>query len=728
LTGVILFNRLVIEFMARLLSYLMNFYFRRSCLRKAAWSVIGLVLFAPVAALVFQNSRVSTYPVGWERSFQLSSFNVVARNAAAASQDNFIAVVYEGISGKGREIYASFSFNAGASVLPSLKVADASSKTELNPHVAIARSGAVSVMWQGYVDGESATRIFYSTSKDFGATWTAPRKLILGKQTEMLPRIYYDDRNVLHLFYHGSVDGNINLFHAESPDGVDFTTTGSLIRLSGSVRGAFFPSICLSGEDFHIVWQGKEEDFSDELFFIKSSNYGRSWSSKKRITGSAGNNEVPAVAKYGNVLYVVYQNNDEKNWAIKMIRSNDRGRTWEAVPLKVSTTVANCYSPAVGIFGTDLLIVWYDTRAAGGTIYSRKYSIKDDAFMPEVPVSDTPQGSKNPAILVLSNRSFLFWEGKNVIMAKQTDVSAEPPRVYSDTNPEGRWSRLPYVMMRWYPPADESGIAGYAAIMNDQPDFNPTVVNLKPEVTRQRITDLSDGVSYFHIRAVDNAGNYSRTIHYKLQLAINPMPEPSIASATHEQGKPNRSPAPSFTWSLGGMERVKGFVYGLSRDTIRMPDHFTTDMNVQLKGKGLEDGNYFFSVAAVDKSNQPGRVSTYAFIVGGRENADPDYYKKVAKEERKFERRYAFAPAPVRAGIARPPKVTINPPAERSPYVYYTERIMGKLSSRLGFMSVAFFGLAIAATTLGYGKRIRFYVYLFLFNISVAYRLFLKKN
>jgi hypothetical protein len=295
------------------------------------------------------------------------------------------------------------------------------------------------------------------------------------------------------------------------------------------------------------------------------------------------------------------------------------------------------------------------------------------------------------------------------------------------------------------------------------------------------------------------------------------MPEPTIASPTHLHGKPNRSSAPEFAWKIDGMERVKGFVYGLSRDAIALPKHFTMDTDVQFKG--LPEGNYFFSVAAVDKSNRVGRVATYDFIVGAGRTG-PDYYKKIAEAEKRFEKRYEYIRPPVSGAVARAPyvlirfpfntrkpygkgsfkaiiicrnispdliagysvyvggekrkisdlintreavidvrnlksgeyyigvkckysaaeggsagyrwtgpylaRITIELPAERSPYVRYVELAMGRLSTRLGFMSVALFGLAVAATTIGYGRRIRFYFRLLLFKMRQAFRLLFK--
>ena len=796
----------------RYISSILNLYFRYSFFSKAAWFLCALLIFTIGAAILFQNNSVLTYPVGWERSIQVSPFKVVAQNVSVDSMDDFIAVVYEGRAGGGQGVYVSLSFNAGITFLPSVKIAEAASQTVLKPVVAIAPNGTVSVVWDSYVESESTNRIFYSSSKDFGANWTAPRPLNLGKEKEMLPRLYYDERNVLHLFYHGSVDKNINIYHAESDGGDDFKTTGSLI-LRASMRGEFLPSICISGKNFYIVWQGMEENLTDKLFFVRSSNYGRSWTSPQLIAASTGNNEVPSVVMYDGILYVAYRNKDEKNWSIKMIKSLDEGWSWERVPLLVSTTPANCNSPTIGVAGGDLMILWYDNRSGRDKIYARKFSIKDNAFMKEDEVSEAQYESKHPVVLPKGKKFFVFWEEKNVIMAKQTDVSADPPAVYSDTNPEGKWSRFPYVDVRWKPPRDESGIAGYSIAMNKQPDFNPLpITNISANITNRRFTDVSDGVSYFHIRSVDNAGNFSRTVHYRLLISANPLPEPIIISATHQLGKPSQSHAAAFSWQVTDMERVKGFNYSLSKDTIKAPDQFTRDIKAQFNN--LEEGNYFFNVAAVDKTNQTSRVSSYAFIVGS--SADPDFYKRIAIQEEKFEKRQydlgyekghiVQAPAVtiqfpfdtrteygkdsfkavivssninpgsiagysvyidrerqevsdrvntkgpvievqdlhsgeyyigVKCKYARVvngatayfwtkpyiARITIDIPSERSPVVYYAQRLMGKFSARFGFISLTFFGLSLVATTLGFGKRLRFYAQMLLFRIKILFRL-----
>lgn len=650
--------------MTRLVSYIVDLYFRITFFRQVIWSLFAFTVFALAAALVFQNRRVSLNPVGWEKSYQVSPFNIAARDVSLASQGGIVIAVYDGTAGGARGIYASISFDGGGTFQPPIRVAEGRTNMAMNPRAAISTEGRMVVAWHSYVEEEATNRIYYSTSTDLGASWTASKKIDLGNDMEMLPRIYSDERNKLHLFYHGSTGDVINLYHAYSDDGEKFKTTGSLVRLTSNMRGAFFPSIYFgNGGNIFMVWQGKEEDFSDDLYFIKSSNYGSSWSSKKRITSSTGNNEAPTIILQGTTLYVVYQNNDQKNWSIKMIRGINYGGSWDEKPRDISTTMASCYSPAIGISGGDLMMLWYDTRDGRAKIFSRKYSLTDATLSAETEVSEARYESKYPTVLSQGRRFIVFWEERNVIMAKQTDIYAEPPVVYSATNPEGRWSRLPYAVVEWKPAADESGVAGYAVMTNDLPDFNPSVVNVKTNQTAQKIIDVREGVSYFHIRTVDGAGNYSRTAHYRLQISINPLTSPTIVSSTHQQGKATEIRSPAFNWAIDDTERVKGFVYNLSKDAIHAPDHFTTDFKTQFDD--LDEGYYFFSVAAVDKTNQLSKVATYDFVIGPAGQVDPDYYRRIAEEQKKFQKRQIFE----KEGAPPEPTVVIRFPFdERKSY------------------------------------------------------------
>src|SRR4030043_58873 len=118
--------------MKRLLSYMMNLYFRFAFFRKGLWWIFVLAVFAVAAALIFQNSRVSTNPVGWEKGFQVSSYNIVARDMSVASRGDVVVTAYEGLAGGAPGIYASISFNGGGGLLPPPRGGAVAAKT--TPH------------------------------------------------------------------------------------------------------------------------------------------------------------------------------------------------------------------------------------------------------------------------------------------------------------------------------------------------------------------------------------------------------------------------------------------------------------------------------------------------------------------------------------------------------------------------------------------------------------------
>jgi hypothetical protein len=449
---------------------------------------------------------------------------------------------------------------------------------------------------------------------------------------ELLPQIFYDDRNALHLFYHGYHRNFFNLFHVASDDEKTFGDPESLADVS-NLRGAFFPSVYLAGGNIFIAWQGKGELYgvlSDDLFFITSSNYGRSWSSPKRITASTANDAEPSIILYGDTVYCVYQNNDEKNWSIKMLRGSELGRRWDDRPITVSSTNANCYSPRVLPGRSDeLVILWYDTRDVKPVVVARKYLLADRKFSPENVLSGAKLAARNPTAVSMGNRIIAMWEETGRIVANYSDIHVDPPAVYSRTHPEDEWSRFPGALMEWKQPPDESGVAGYAVIVNRIPDFIPAVQNVEGRVNTYRVPELDDGITYFHIRAIDGSGNYSRTVHYRLQISRTPLAMPVVVSPTHPEAKAAPSRSPVFRWSTEEKERLKGFLYSISKDSIKRPSTFTTDF--EAKFDDLPDGRYFFTVAAIDRTNTQSRIASYEVIVNRAEELDRGTYEKIAK-------------------------------------------------------------------------------------------------
>ncbi|MFH0975192.1 MAG: exo-alpha-sialidase [Spirochaetota bacterium] len=605
--------------------------------KKAAWLILVLSSVSLFFILLFQSSNVSTLPVGWDKTYPVVPYDIYVKNFRLTQKGNIIAVVYEGEKNKAAGIYVSLSFDNGMNFLQPVKIAPIDSRTEPNPDISVSANGHIAAVWQILTEQDPNSRIYYSTSADTGATWSAPTRVQSKTQMELMPKVLYDDKNRLHIFYNAYMEKGFSLFHIISEDEKKFDDPDSLVNISEGLRGAFFPAIESSNGYIYIVWQEKEkrlEALTDDLYFIRSANNGNSWTSKKLITKDKAKDSAPFINVYDNEIYLVYQNNETKNWAIKLMKGSDRGNVWSD-PDTISTTNADCFSPVIVKSDDDnLFVIWYDTRNKIPGVYARKMPPQTKNPPAEVLLSRQGVPARKPLAVQMNRKIMALWEESGRLMAKTSDVHVDPPVVYSPSHPEDAWSKASTAILKWQAPFDESNIAGYATFLKKPGDYNlqdidPTIINLAGNITEYRSQELEDGISYFYIRAVDGAGNYSRTVRYKIQVSKNPPSMPVVKSTTHPEGKPADATTAVLNWSMTDVTRHKGFLYNISKDAINAPDKFTTGLEV--KFDHLNQGRYFFTLRSVDKTNALSPIATYEIIIGKAAKLDPLLVQKITQ-------------------------------------------------------------------------------------------------
>ena len=631
--------------MVRLLAILYSIHEKYPVFRSVFWIAITIVCLSVPVLVLFKPSKVETFPVGWEKSFYLSPPYISAGSPRIVSRGNFLAAVYQGketekgVTTSG--IYASISFNGGLSYIRPIKLSSVSGTIDHNPTASLSSLGHIAVAWQNIIGDRANSRLFMSISRDMGASWEPPGEINLVRDgrtesdMDMLPQVYYDERNNLHLFYH-SLKGNVfNLFHTVSETGTVFAYPRKLVDVSEGLRGAFFPSIKFSGSSIFLVWQGRQfaaKRFSDDLFFMKSENYGSSWSRSRRITTSAGSSASPSLELVGDAVYVAYQDNTEKTWAIKLNVGNKGGEDWSTPAVKISDTDSNCYNPTVlRSDKAEVMVIWYDLRAREPRLHARKYEINERKLSDVSTLSSEGVPAVFPAAAAIDKKIVVLWKENDRIRTNYSDIYVAPPIVFSRTHPMDSWSRAPAALVELVPPKDESGIKFYSIVVNQDPNDNPPdVETLSGQLTKYQTPLLDDGVHYVHVRAIDNAGNISKTVHYKIQISRTPLQVAELKSATHPEGKPVDSSSPVFQWDISPQEllRTKGFLIDLTKDKVVSPKQFTTDLTASFKD--LEEGRYFFNIRAVDKTNFPGTLYSYQIIVGSAEALDIEYIKKIA--------------------------------------------------------------------------------------------------
>lgn len=617
--------------MNRLSGYILNLYFRFPGIRMFFMMMIIFIIFSFISVIIMISDEVKTDPVGWDKMKILSPSGVSAKNVHADRKGNLVAAVFEGGSKGNSAIYITLSFDGGTSFVSPVKITEFKSEISNNPRVAISNKGEIYTTWYVLSGDESNSSIYYSRSGDMGATWSEPAVVSFGMQMEMLPEPAFDDKDMLHLFFASYSGSNFNLFHTVMDEKKVFEKPEPVVKVKGNMRGAFFPAVKFVKNYVIVVCQGKEESYSDHLFFTISDDYGRSWSGVDRITTGKFNNQAPSIEVDDETIYLVYMNNSEKNWSINMLRGYRLGERWDTEPMKISTTNANCYSPDITSSpDNELFITWHDLREKGSRVFYRTFSVRTKELSPENKLSIKQTSGRNPLCINTSKRLIVLWEDAGRIAANYTDNYVTAPSVFSSSHPEDKWSRESSAVIRWNRPSDESGVAGYATITDKNPYTNPTIQNQRSDASSTLVTGLDDGITYFHIRTIDGAGNMSRTVHYKLQVSSNPLAQPIIVSTTHPENMKSDQTDAVFRWAVNDSRRLKGFVYSISKDTALKPDKFIKDF--EIKFSELEHGVYFFNIAAVSTTNQVSRVSTYPFIVG-EGIIDNNYLKDLANKD-----------------------------------------------------------------------------------------------
>jgi len=138
-------------------------------------------------------------------------------------------------------------------------------------------------------------------------------------------------------------------------------------------------------------------------------------------------------------------------------------------------------------------------------------------------------------------------------------TSPNPPTiVYPETSDIG----LSSVTFIWTA-ADTSGIAGYSYTLDGTADTIPDDTS-EGVLTEKKYSNLPEGTYYFHIKAKDNAGNWSETTHFTLNIANRSL----LVDDFNDGLDPNELGGLSGVFDSGGGSTChKAYVNGVIRGT-----------------------------------------------------------------------------------------------------------------------------------------------------------------
>jgi hypothetical protein len=192
----------------------------------------------------------------------------------------------------------------------------------------------------------------------------------------------------------------------------------------------------------------------------------------------------------------------------------------------------------------------------------------------------------------------------------QIDVTPDaPPDVSSPTHPNpSLWYNSRTVQFNWTPPSSTSPIAGYLHDWDENENTVPAS-RLNADVTSLTRSATSDGTWYFHIRAVDAAGNLGSICHFKVNIDTEPPAAPT--PRLPENGAVLDENTPTLRWEHP--ENLENYQIEIYDNEGRLVLAGSSSVN-WFDTQPLPDGHYKWRVRGVDSAQNLGHWSENFFF------------------------------------------------------------------------------------------------------------------
>ncbi len=250
--------------------------------------------------------------------------------------------------------------------------------------------------------------VYYQRSIDGGKSWQAAVPLTADDGSfSGYPALAVSGDEV-HVAWTDRRNGNDDIYYLKSSDGG--TTWTAETRITSDPADSSFPSLSLSGPVLHLTWTDNRFD-DGEIYYCRSLNSGVTWGERIRLTNHIGNSTNASVSAVDKVVHVVWQddrNGNNGNTEIYYKRSTDSGLTW-GPDVRLTNNSFQSNTPSATVMGNTIIVVWSDLREGNAEIFSLRSTDNGDTWSDEVRMTNTQRPSLAPKIAMEGAFAFLTW-------------------------------------------------------------------------------------------------------------------------------------------------------------------------------------------------------------------------------------------------------------------------------------------------------------------------------
>lgn len=269
----------------------------------------------------------------------------------------------------------------------------------------VSNGNTLHVAWYDSRDGNE--EIYYKRSTDGGATWGSNTRITNDPAASEFPSLSLNG-SVVHLFWGDTRNGEDEIYYKRSADaGVTWTDD---IRLTNDIYYGSYPSSAVSGDVVHVAWEDAR-DGNIEIYYKRSDDGGLTWGDDVRLTNDDADSENPSVAISGDYVHVVWNDKRHGETETYYKRSTDGGVTWES-DVRLTNDPAHSNLASVGAQGADVHVVWYDERDGNREIYYKHSSDNGATWSADVRITNNAGDSNNPSVTASGSLVHLLWHNE----------------------------------------------------------------------------------------------------------------------------------------------------------------------------------------------------------------------------------------------------------------------------------------------------------------------------
>jgi len=300
--------------------------------------------------------------VSWGADTRLTNNSAFSEYPSLTVSGSIVHVVWNDNRDGNFEIYYKRSTDGGVTWGQDSRLTNNPAFSQI-PSVSVSGS-LVDVVWIDTRDGNY--EIYSKRSADWGLSWGADTRLTNNSADSQPPSVSVSG-SVVHVVWHENRGGNDKIYYKRSTDGG--VSWGADTRLTNDPAYSTNASVTVSGSVVHVVWRD-ERDGNDEIYYKRSTDGGVSWGADTRLTNDPAGSWSPSLSISGQVVHVVWEDARDGN-EIYYKRSTDGGVSWGA-DTRLTNDLADSYGASVTVSGQVVHVVWTDERDFFPEIYYKR--------------------------------------------------------------------------------------------------------------------------------------------------------------------------------------------------------------------------------------------------------------------------------------------------------------------------------------------------------------------